>query len=135
MLCGNLDKIIVGVIRSLICGIGHSTDYEEGFPVHITDPVSYTHLLVDLEDCVALIGPSTSGGVKSELLCDLGVPVIVPSATSDTLLPEGDLENSMFRICYTDTAQGKAMAEYCLLYTSIPLSGDRCCSKSVAHLL
>lgn len=68
--------------------------------------------LVDLENCVALIGPSTSGGVKSELLCDLGVPVIVPSATSDTLLPEGDLENSMFRICYTDTAQGKAMAEY-----------------------
>ncbi len=68
--------------------------------------------LVDVEDCIAIIGPSTSGGVKSELLCDLGVPVLVPSATSDTLLPEDTQENHMFRICYTDTAQGKAMAEY-----------------------
>ena len=68
--------------------------------------------LVDIEGCIALIGPSTSGGVKSELLRDLGVPVIVPSATSDTLLPERMQQNPMFRICYTDTAQGKAMAEY-----------------------
>ncbi len=68
--------------------------------------------LVDIEGCAALIGPSTSGGVKSELLRDLGVPVIVPSATSDALLPEETQENRMFRICYTDTAQGKAMAEY-----------------------
>lgn len=68
--------------------------------------------LKDVEECVAIIGPSTSGGVKSELLCDLGIPVLVPSATSDTLLPDRMQDNRMFRICYTDTAQGKAMAEY-----------------------
>ncbi|MFA9379613.1 MAG: ABC transporter substrate-binding protein [Acetanaerobacterium sp.] len=61
---------------------------------------------------LAIIGPSTSGGVKASLAAGCGVPILVPSATADTLVPQNAAQNEMFRICYTDTMQGGAMARF-----------------------
>lgn len=60
----------------------------------------------------AIIGPSTSGGVKAALATESGVPVLVPSATADTLVPSHAGQNEMIRLCYTDTMQGGAVAQF-----------------------
>lgn len=60
----------------------------------------------------AIIGPSTSGGVKASLATESGVPIIVPSATADTLVPQSAKQNEMIRLCYTDTMQGGAVAQF-----------------------
>ncbi len=61
---------------------------------------------------LAIIGPSTSGGVKASLSAECAAPILVPSATADVLVPKSAKQNNMFRICYTDTMQGGAMAEF-----------------------
>lgn len=63
--------------------------------------------LRDLEKAVAVIGPTTSGGVKSALSVGGAVPIITPSATANEL-GRGEI----FRICYTDSVQGEVMGEY-----------------------
>lgn len=68
--------------------------------------------LAGRENVKAIIGPSTSGGVKASLAANCGVPILVPSATADDLAPKGGADNEMFRICYTDTMQGKAIARF-----------------------
>lgn len=68
--------------------------------------------LAERKGVTAIIGPSTSGGVKASLATESGVPIIVPSATADVLVPESAPRNEMIRLCYTDTMQGGAMARF-----------------------
>lgn len=64
------------------------------------------------EGVKAMVGPSTSGGVKAALATESGVPVLVPSATADTLVPQSARQNEMIRLCYTDSMQGGALARF-----------------------
>ncbi len=68
--------------------------------------------LAERKGVTAIIGPSTSGGVKASLATDSGVPILVPSATANTLVPHTAARNEMIRLCYTDTMQGGAMARF-----------------------
>ncbi len=68
--------------------------------------------LAEREGVLAIIGPSTSGGVKASLAANCGVPILVPSATADDLAPANGQRNDMYRICYTDTMQGRAIARF-----------------------
>ena len=66
--------------------------------------------LTQWEKAVCVIGPTTSNSVKAQLLQNSPVPVIVPTATSNTL--DDPLFSNRYRICFTDKAQGEAMGEY-----------------------
>lgn len=59
----------------------------------------------------AVIGPTTSPGVKAAASARAKVPIITPSATADDLTGS-DPDGQVFRICFTDTAQGTAMGQY-----------------------
>ena len=61
----------------------------------------------------AIIGPTTSGGVKAVLSAECGVPLIVPSATADDLAPKGK-QNTMIRLCFTDSAQANFLARFAI---------------------
>lgn len=61
------------------------------------------------EGAVCVIGPTTSAGVKAQLQCESPVPVIVPTATSDSL--DDPAYQNRFRICFTDSAQGSVLGE------------------------
>ncbi len=76
------------------------------------------------EGAVCVIGPTTSAGVKAELQQGSQVPVIVPTATSDSL--DGAEYGNRFRICFTDTAQGRAMGEcaWAMGYRRAAVLGD-----------
>lgn len=63
--------------------------------------------LRDLDNAVAVIGPTTSGGVKSALSVGGEVPIITPSATANELG-----RGKIFRICYMDSVQGDVMGKY-----------------------
>lgn len=68
--------------------------------------------LAERKGVTAIIGPSTSGGVKASLATESGVPILVPSATANTLVPHTAARNEMIRLCYTDTMQGGAIARF-----------------------
>jgi branched-chain amino acid transport system substrate-binding protein len=64
---------------------------------------------------VALIGPATSGAVKSALpnATKAEVPLITPSGTDDAITKQGDnLQEYAFRSCFQDSFQGKILAKY-----------------------
>lgn len=62
----------------------------------------------------AVIGPTNSNLVKSALSANNEIPMIIPSATANILLPSNVKNNNLYRICYTDQIQGEAMANYAL---------------------
>ena len=80
--------------------------------------------LTQEEGAVCVIGPTTSAGVKAEVQQESPVPVIVPTATSDSL--DGEEYGNRFRICFTDTAQGRAMGEcaWAMGYRRAAVLGD-----------
>ena len=59
----------------------------------------------------AIIGPTNSNLSRSALSSGAQIPMIIPSATADELVPENAV-NNMFRVCYTDSVQGWAMGYY-----------------------
>ena len=69
---------------------------------------------------VGVVGPATSGASAAtyQILSDAGIPVISPSATANniTLTNPDDstsaVYNSVFRICFEDSYQGAAMAQF-----------------------
>lgn len=64
---------------------------------------------------VALIGPATSGAVKSALpnATKAEVPLITPSGTDDAITKQGDnVQEYAFRSCFQDSFQGKILAKY-----------------------
>ena len=81
--------------------------------------------LASKEKVAAILGPATSGGVKASLATNPSVPIITPSATADDLSGK-NASAMLFRICFTDTAQGKAMGEYAhrLGYKQVALLTD-----------
>lgn len=64
---------------------------------------------------VALIGPATSGAVKSALpnATKAEVPLVTPSGTDDAITKQGDkVQAYAFRSCFQDSFQGKILAKY-----------------------
>ncbi|MGL5973134.1 MAG: ABC transporter substrate-binding protein [Oscillospiraceae bacterium] len=66
--------------------------------------------LQHLDNVVAIIGPSTSGGVKASLGSGVDIPIITPTATADDLRISGN--TNVYRLCFTDTVQGSKMGEF-----------------------
>lgn len=60
----------------------------------------------------AIVGPTNSNLVKSALSANNVTPMIIPSATANALLPAYAENNNLYRICYTDTVQGNAIARF-----------------------
>ncbi len=71
--------------------------------------------LISQDDVVAILGPATSGSFKSEISVaeKKKVPVISGSATADDVtVDKAGKKEYAFRICYTDSFQGTAMANF-----------------------
>lgn len=64
---------------------------------------------------VAMVGPATSGAVKSAIpnATKAQVPVVTPSGTDDAItLQNGKVQEYVFRSCFQDSFQGKILAKY-----------------------
>lgn len=68
--------------------------------------------LLEIDGVDVIIGPTNSNLVKSSLSANNITPMIIPSATANELLPKGAAQNNLYRICYTDSVQGVAIAEF-----------------------
>lgn len=70
------------------------------------------------EGVVAMLGPATSGLTKActPVVTENGIPLVSTSATADdvTVKADGSVNEYIFRICYNDSFQGTAMANYAL---------------------
>lgn len=66
--------------------------------------------LQHLNKVKAIIGPSTSGGVKASLGSGVEIPIITPTATADDLRISG--AKNVYRLCFTDSVQGAKMGEF-----------------------
>ncbi|MGI6538806.1 MAG: ABC transporter substrate-binding protein [Caldicoprobacterales bacterium] len=74
--------------------------------------------LMTQDKVLAVMGPATSGAFKATIPVanQNKVPVISGSATADdvTVNPDGSVQEYAFRICFSDSYQGTAMANYAL---------------------
>jgi branched-chain amino acid transport system substrate-binding protein len=73
--------------------------------------------LMTQDKVVAILGPATSGNFKAEIPVALKnkVPVISGSATADDVTVDANgVKEYAFRICFNDSYQGTAMANYAL---------------------
>ncbi len=73
--------------------------------------------LMTEDKVVAILGPATSGAFKAEIPVanDNKVPVISGSATADDVTVDASgVKEYAFRICYNDSYQGTAMANFAL---------------------
>ncbi len=73
--------------------------------------------LITKDKVVAILGPATSGAYKSQspVVQKNKIPSISGSATADNVtVDETGLKDFVFRICYTDSVQGAAMANFAL---------------------
>ncbi len=71
--------------------------------------------LMGEDKVLAILGPATSGAFKAEIpdANSYKVPVISGSATSnDVTVVNGKVQEYAFRICFSDSFQGEAMAKY-----------------------
>lgn len=71
--------------------------------------------LMEQDKVIAVLGPATSGAFKAEVpdANRYKVPVISGSATADDVtVANGKVQEYAFRICYSDSYQGSAMATY-----------------------
>ena len=71
--------------------------------------------LMEQDKVIAILGPATSGAFKAEIpdANRYKVPVISGSATAnDVTVANGKVQEYAFRICYSDSYQGTAMATY-----------------------
>lgn len=79
------------------------------------EAITLANKLISQDDVVAILGPATSGSFKSEISVaeKKKVPVISGSATADDVtVDKNGKKNYAFRICYTDSFQGTAMANF-----------------------
>ncbi|MEA4890416.1 MAG: ABC transporter substrate-binding protein [Clostridiaceae bacterium] len=83
-----------------------------------SEPAEATTLankLISQDKVIAILGPATSGSFKAEIpVADKNkIPVISGSATADDVtIDASGLKEYAFRICYTDSFQGTAMANF-----------------------
>jgi len=75
-----------------------------------TEAALSAHRLQHLYKVDAIIGPSTSGGVKASLGSGITIPVITPTATANDLRISGS--KNVYRMCFTDNIQGEKMGEF-----------------------
>ncbi len=79
------------------------------------EAITLANKLISQDDVLAILGPATSGSFKSEISVaeKQRVPVISGSATADDVtVDKAGKKEYAFRICYTDSFQGTAMANY-----------------------
>ncbi len=80
--------------------------------------LSLTTRLMTQDKVVAVLGPATSGAFGSTipLAMQYKIPVASGSATADGLLVDdnGNVKEYAFRICFNDSYQGKAMANFAI---------------------
>ncbi len=79
------------------------------------EAITLANKLISQDDVVAILGPATSGSFKSEISVaeKKKVPVISGSATADDVtVDKAGKKEYAFRICYTDSFQGTAMANF-----------------------
>lgn len=85
-----------------------------------SEPAEATTLankLITQDKVVAILGPATSGSFKSEIPVaeKHKIPVVSGSATADDVtVDDSGLKEYAFRICFNDSYQGTAMAQYAL---------------------
>lgn len=73
--------------------------------------------LITQDKVIAILGPATSGSFKAEIPVAIKkkIPVVSGSATADDVtVDKNGVKEYAFRICYTDSYQGTAMANYAL---------------------
>lgn len=73
--------------------------------------------LISQDKVLAILGPATSGSFKAQISVAERekIPVVSGSATADDVTVDATgLKNYAFRICYTDSFQGTAMANFAL---------------------
>lgn len=71
--------------------------------------------LMGQDKVIAILGPATSGAFKAEIpdANNYKVPVISGSATADDVtVANGEVQEYAFRICFSDSYQGTAMAKF-----------------------
>ncbi len=79
------------------------------------EAVILANKLISQDKVLAILGPATSGSFKSEISVaeKKKVPVISGSATADDVtVDKNGKKDYAFRICYTDSFQGTAMANF-----------------------
>ncbi|HZK01922.1 MAG TPA: ABC transporter substrate-binding protein, partial [Anaerovoracaceae bacterium] len=87
-----------------------------------SDPAEATSLatkLITQEGVVACLGPATSGNFMATIPVGMqnGVPVVSASATADegvTTDSKGEVNEYVFRLCFTDSFQGVTMASFAM---------------------
>ena len=85
-----------------------------------SDPAEATSIaekLLSMEGISAGLGPATSGNFRAVIpaAMEFGVPVISSSATADediTVDKDGNVREFVFRTCFTDSFQGRVMADF-----------------------
>lgn len=85
-------------------------------PDNATDGVLACNRLINEDHAIAIIGPSSSSaGIPMADICDEAkVPFIATSATNEkvTVAENGTLHPYAFRVCFIDSYQGTAAADY-----------------------
>ena len=85
-------------------------------PDNATDGVLACNRLINEDHAIAIIGPSSSSaGIPMADICDEAkVPFIATSATNEkvTVAEDGTLHPYAFRVCFIDSYQGTAAANY-----------------------
>jgi branched-chain amino acid transport system substrate-binding protein len=86
----------------------------QGLPA---EAVAITHRMIDQDKVIAIVGPSNSGsGIPMARIADAShVPIIATTATNVnvTVDESGKVHPYMFRVCFIDSYQGTALADYC----------------------
>jgi len=84
-----------------------------------SEPAEATTLankLITQDKVIAILGPATSGPFKAEIPVanSKKVPIATGSATADdvTLTSDGKVQEYVFRVCFIDSFQGTAMANF-----------------------
>jgi len=82
----------------------------------IPEVTSLATKLMTSDGVVAVIGPATSGAFKAEepMATQYQIPILSGSATADdvTVTADGKVKDYVFRICFNDSYQGTAMAQF-----------------------
>lgn len=79
------------------------------------EAITLANKLISQDKVLAILGPATSGSFKSEISVaeKKKIPVISGSATADDVTVDKSGKKAYaFRICYTDSFQGTAMANF-----------------------
>ncbi|NLM62387.1 MAG: ABC transporter substrate-binding protein [Clostridiales bacterium] len=81
-----------------------------------SEAVIIANRLISQDKVLAILGPATSGAFKSEIAVaeKERIPVLSGSATADdvTVDADGNVKKYAFRVCFADSYQGAAMADF-----------------------